>query len=90
MATRFSRRVVTSVLSLLLVVVPALGQTQQKPLEAKDDPLLIGKRDINKGTIDFYSLDREVAICRQLAAEVDRSSRQSNDPLIAEYVNRVA
>ena len=31
---------------------------------------MIGKRDINKGTIQFYSIEKEVAIGRQLAAEV--------------------
>jgi len=51
---------------------------------------LIGKRDINKGTIQFYSLEKEVAIGRQLSAEVDRSSRIINDPIVSEYVNRVA
>jgi predicted Zn-dependent protease len=61
-----------------------------KPLDNKEDPTLIGKRDINKGTIQFYSLEREVAIGRQLAAEVDQTSKVINDPIVNEYVNRVA
>jgi beta-barrel assembly-enhancing protease len=61
-----------------------------KPLEDKDNPLLIGKRDLNKGQIQFYSIDREVALGRQLAAETERSMKLVNDPLISEYVNRVA
>src|SRR5262245_2214727 len=52
--------------------------------------MLIGKRDINKGQIEFYSVEREVAIGRQLAAEVDRSSAIINDPIVTEYINRVA
>jgi predicted Zn-dependent protease len=61
-----------------------------KPLDNKEDPALIGKRDINKGSINFYSIEKEVAIGRQLAAEVDQSSKIINDPLVTEYVNRVA
>ena len=61
-----------------------------KPLDEKDNPMLIGKRDLNKGQIQFYSIDREVALGRQLAAETDRASKLVSDPLIAEYVNRVA
>ncbi|HEY6401932.1 MAG TPA: M48 family metallopeptidase [Blastocatellia bacterium] len=61
-----------------------------KPLDKEEDPTLIGKRDINKGTIQFYSLEKETAIGRQLSAEVDQTSKIINDPLISEYVNRVA
>jgi predicted Zn-dependent protease len=74
---------------LALIASPALGQTQQKPLDDKDNPLMIGKRNINKGQIDFYSLDKEVALGRQLAAEVDRESKFVTDPIVTEYVNRV-
>ena len=67
-------------------------QTQQtsKPLEDKDNPQLIGKRDLNKGQIQFYSVEREVSVGRQLAAEFDRTAKLVNDPVILEYVNRVA
>jgi predicted Zn-dependent protease len=78
------------VILLLLAVLPSQGQTQQKPLDDKDNPLLIGKRDINNNQINFYSLAKEAAIGRQLAAEVDRESKFVTDPIITEYVNRVA
>src|SRR5689334_11924486 len=32
----------------------------------------IGNRDINKGSINFFSLDKEIAMGRQLAAEIER------------------
>src|SRR5262245_20862644 len=67
-----------------------LPKTLPKTLDDKNNPALIGKRDINKGTIQFYSVEREVAIGRQLAAEVDRSSKIINDPFVTEYVNRIA
>src|SRR5262249_38429967 len=89
MNTRFLQKVTLFFATLALLVTPALGPTQQKPLDDKDNPLMIGKRDINKGQIDFYSIDKEVALGRQLAAEVDRESKFVTDPIITEYVNRV-
>jgi predicted Zn-dependent protease len=73
----------------VLVAASALGQTQEKPLDDKDNPLLIGKRNINKGQLDFYSIDKEIALGRQLAADVDRGAKFVTDPLVVEYVNRV-
>jgi len=89
MKTRFLQRVILVLAPLALIASPAFGQTQQKPLNDKDNPLMIGKRNINKGQIDFYSIDKEVALGRQLAAEVDRESKFVTDPIITEYVNRV-
>jgi beta-barrel assembly-enhancing protease len=89
MNTRFLQKVTLVFAPLALIASSALGQTQQKPLGDKDNPLMIGKRNINKGQIDFYSLDKEVALGRQLAAEVDRESKFVTDPIVNEYVNRV-
>ena len=62
-----------------------------KPLSEKEDPRLIGKRNINKGFIASISggMDKEVALGRQLAAEVDREAKFIDDPVVTEYVNRV-
>ena len=49
---------------------------------------LIGQRNTGSG-LDFYSLDREVALGRQLAAEVESSARVVTDPVITEYINRI-
>src|SRR5207253_1921430 len=54
-----------------------------------ENPLMIGKRDINKHQINFYSLNKEVAMGRQLAADVDRQGKFIEDPVVTEYVNRV-
>jgi len=75
--------------SLILVATPALGQTVQKPLGDKENPLLIGKRDLNTDRTNFYSLDQEITLGRQLAVEVDRAVRLVDDQLVTEYVNRV-
>ena len=63
-----------------------------KPLSEKEDPRLIGKRNINKGILIpkmAGGLDKEVALGRQLAAEVDREAKFIDDPVVTEYVNRV-
>ena len=48
----------------------------------------IGNRDVGKG-INFYSIEKEIALGKQLAQEVERQARIVDDPIIAEYVNRV-
>jgi predicted Zn-dependent protease len=62
-----------------------------RALSEKEDPRLIGKRNINKGVIAKMSggLDKEVALGRQLAAQVDREAKFIDDPVVTEYVNRV-
>jgi predicted Zn-dependent protease len=39
--------------------------------------------------VNWYSLEKEIALGKQLAQEVERQSRVINDPVVAEYVNRV-
>ena len=58
-------------------------------LSEDEDPRLIGKRNINKRQINFYSLDKEVALGRRLAAQVDQQGKFVDDPIVTEYVNRV-
>ena len=48
----------------------------------------IGNRNIGKG-LDFYSLEHEIALGKQLAQEVDKSAKFIDDPVVTEYVNRV-
>jgi predicted Zn-dependent protease len=54
----------------------------------KNDPDEIGNRDVGKG-VNFYSLEKEIALGKQLAQEVERQAKIIDDPVIAEYVNRV-
>jgi predicted Zn-dependent protease len=46
----------------------------------------IGNRNINKRSINFMSLEKEIALGRELAAEVERSVKLIEDPEINEYV----
>jgi predicted Zn-dependent protease len=87
-------RYFTRFLVILILAAPALAgdsknQKKTKPLKEKENPLMIGKRDINKGSLNFYSLDREIKIGQQLASEIDRKSKFVTDPLVSEYVNRI-
>lgn len=58
-------------------------------LDDKENPEKIGKRDINKRQINFYSAEKEVAIGQQLAQEVERTLKLVDDPVVNEYINRV-
>lgn len=95
-----SKRVVSLALALMVLAGPASvlasdNNAQQvkpkkiEPLKDKENPLMIGKRDINKGNLDFYSLEKEARIGRGLAAEVEQKSKFITDPAITEYVNRI-
>jgi predicted Zn-dependent protease len=54
----------------------------------KKDPEEIGNREVGKG-VNFYSLEKEIGLGKQLAQEVERQAKIIDDPVIAEYVNRV-
>jgi beta-barrel assembly-enhancing protease len=71
-------------LFVFLALAPALLYAQSK----KDDPSQIGNRDVGKG-LNFYSLEKEMALGKQLAQEVQRQAKIVDDPLIYEYVNRL-
>ena len=84
---------------LLTIPFPALAQTKADPktkTEEKDkskkknsDVEDIGNRNINKGSINFISLEKEIAMGRQMAVEIERQVKLIDDPVITEYVNRV-
>jgi predicted Zn-dependent protease len=73
------------VAALGLLAGGAFAGDKKKP---KDNPEEIGNRDVGKG-VNFYSLEKEIALGKQLAQEVERQAKIIDDPIIAEYVNRV-
>ncbi len=80
------------VMALVLVVAtstPMVAAEQKKPKNA--DVENIGNRDINKGlgNLNFTSLEKEIALGAQLAAEVERQVKLVTDATINEFVNRV-
>jgi predicted Zn-dependent protease len=87
------RRVVTLSIVLLVAALVAtqsgLAQDDKKSNKKNSDIDDIGTRDINKHSINFTSLEKEQALGRQLAAEVEKQVKLFNDPVVNEYVNRV-
>src|ERR1700757_2449971 len=77
-----SRFLLAFALAAPLLVNPALAEDKKK------DPDEIGNRDVGKG-VNFYSIDKEIALGKQMAAEVERTVKIVTDPVISEYVNRV-
>ena len=74
-------------------VQPPAAGTQPQPTVASNLPPkynidLIGQREVGGG-LDFYSLDREMALGKQLSQEVEASARLVTDPVIDEYINRI-
>src|SRR5690348_5368780 len=76
------RIAVAAVLFLSSITVPLVAKDKKK------DPDEIGNRDVGKG-VNFYSLEKEIALGKQLAQEVERQAKIIDDPVIAEYINRV-
>jgi hypothetical protein len=67
---------------------PVPQQDTVHPKNSKEDVEAIGNRNVGKGP-NFYSLEREIALGKSLAQEVERSSKLIDDPVVTEYVNRV-
>ena len=74
---------VVALLLPLLFVSPAFASDKKKK-----DPDEIGNRDVGKG-LNFYSIEKEIAIGKQMAQEVERQAKIVDDPIVAEYINRV-
>jgi predicted Zn-dependent protease len=80
--------VVLWVVSLPVLTLAEEKDAKKKPKKEKDDVEAIGERDVD-GSVNFYSIDKEIALGKQLADEVDRTAKVVDDPLVAEYINRL-
>ncbi len=56
--------------------------------DKKKDPDEIGNRDVGKG-VNFYSIEKEIALGKGLAQQIERQAKIIDDPVIAEYINRL-
>jgi predicted Zn-dependent protease len=76
-------------------------QTQDQPAASDQDPTVkgvkpgsendvnaVGNRGVGKG-VNLYSLQREIALGKEAAMEVEKTAKMINDPIVTEYVNRV-
>ena len=66
------------------------GETNYKDGSIKDISA-IGNRNVGctRGFGNWYTLDKQVAMGKQFAQQVESSSKVINDPVISEYVNRI-
>lgn len=80
------RTTIVSASITILLTVAAWGQ--DKP--ANSDIENIGRRDVSQGASQsVYSIDKEIAMGRQLSAEYEKQVRLNNDPELGEYINRL-
>jgi len=69
--------------------VPTADKATAKKLKSEDNVALIGHRDVGKG-LDFYSQQKEIELGRGLADQVMQESKVITDPVVNEYINRLA
>jgi len=70
------------------VAEPMSVMPPRKKLDPKYDVSKIGNRDVDKG-LDFYSLEKEIALGRELSRQIDSSVHLVRDPVVTEYINRL-
>ena len=70
---------------LLAVLLIPSAFPKNKPKKGPDD---IGNTDPGKG-VNFYSIEKEIALGKQMAEEVERQARLVDDGTITEYVSRL-
>jgi predicted Zn-dependent protease len=63
-------------------------QEKQQSLQAKYDVTRIGDRGVGH-RLNFFSLEREEALGRELSQQVEQQAKLVTDPVITEYVNRI-
>lgn len=76
------RKLSAVMLAFTLLAAPAGAADKKK------NPDEIGNRDVGKG-VNLYSLEKEIALGKGLAQDIERQAKIVDDPIIAEYVNRV-
>ena len=79
----WASRIGAVAVAMSLAIPPAVAQSKKE-----SDVSEIGNRGVGKG-LNFYSLEREIALGKQLAQEIERSAKFVDDPVVTEYVNRV-
>jgi predicted Zn-dependent protease len=88
MTTNSVRTAVGFAFAACLLVSVAAAKDKKACTDPRKDPDQIGSRDVGTG-VNFYSLEKEMALGKQMAQEVERQAEIIDDPVIAEYVNRI-
>ena len=76
------------IMTAIILAVLNVGSRNLCAKDKRQDPGAIGDRDVGKG-MNFYSIEKEIALGRMMAQEVERQAKIVSDSIIAEYVNRV-
>src|SRR5450432_488841 len=85
-----SFRSASAAIALFSLVAPNLFVAPAFAGDKKKDPDEIGNRDVSKGTLpNMYSIEKEIGLGKQMAQEVERQAKIVDDPIVAEYVNRI-
>ncbi|HEY1732563.1 MAG TPA: M48 family metallopeptidase [Terriglobales bacterium] len=71
--------------------LPDKPEKNAPPKDVMDNIDAIGNRNVgcNKGMGNWYSLDKQVAMGRSYAQQVEHGAKMVNDPVVTEYVNRI-
>jgi predicted Zn-dependent protease len=75
-------------MSARLTLVLLLAVSASFASDKKKDPAEIGNRDVGKG-LNFYSIEKEIALGQQLALEVEKQAKMVDDMIVGEYINRL-
>ncbi len=86
-------RALAFLLAFAILPVGVLAKEEREtkkrdPKGKKEDVQAIGDRNVGKG-INFWSLEKEIRLGKKLANDIERHAKIVDDPVIAEYVNRV-
>jgi len=71
--------------------LPTQDDSQIKHNGGKTDVDAVGNRNVGcgRGVGNWYSVERQVAMGRQFAQQVESQVKLVNDPVVTEYVNRI-
>lgn len=90
-AQRYGVLLLAALLAFPAAGLAGAGQEPEKDkkLSDKEDVSKIGQRDVD-GKLNLVSLEKEIAMGKQYAQQIEQSVRLVEDPVIIEYVDRVA
>ena len=87
---RSSASLAAFLLAIAMSAPTALAQQQPDKVKSgtESDVSAVGNRKVGHGW-DMYSIQREIALGKQLSQEVEKTSKLVDDPVIVAYVNKV-
>jgi beta-barrel assembly-enhancing protease len=82
------RRQNTAAVALFALLFPSIFVPAAFAEDKSKDPDEIGNRSVSC-KVNFFSIEKEIGLGKQMAQEVERQARIVDDPITAEYVNRI-